>query len=172
MKANRLPAPYEAVVKWSLILAVCVFAVQAGPAVLAQQSVTAIQGGTLIDGNGGAPLTNALIVIEGNRIRSISQGGTPPAGARVIDARGKYITPGLWDTHTHYRNWFPELLITNGVTSVLAYGGGPWLNAQMEGINSGKIYGPRFFLSQGTIGGIYMGNINMVHDPEEAMRQV
>ena len=74
MKANRLPAPYEAVVKWSLILAVCVFAVQAGPAVLAQQSVTAIQGGTLIDGNGGAPLTNALIVIEGNRIRSISQG--------------------------------------------------------------------------------------------------
>ncbi|MCZ6491951.1 MAG: amidohydrolase family protein [Acidobacteria bacterium] len=172
MKANRLPAPYEAVVKWSLILAVCAFAVQAGPAVLAQQSVTAIQGGTLIDGNGGAPLTNALIVIEGNRIRSISQGGTPPAGARVIDARGKYITPGLWDTHTHYRNWFPELLITNGVTSVLAYGGGPWLNAQMEGINNGHIYGPRFFLSQGTIGGIYMGNINMVHDPEEAMRQV
>ena len=172
MKAILLPAPSRAVVKWSLILAVCVFAMQTRSPVLAQQTVTAIQGGTLIDGNGGAPLANTLIVIDGNRIRSVSQGGTPPAGARVIDARGKFITPGLWDTHTHYRNWFPELLITNGVTSVLGYGGGPWLNAQMEGINKGKIYGPRFFLSQGTIGGIYMGANDQVHEPEVAMRQV
>src|SRR5450759_1806384 len=121
-----------------------------------REKAIAIQGGTLIDGNGGAPLQDALIVIEGNRIKTVSKGGTPPAGARVIDAHGKYVVPGLWDTHTHFREWFPELLITNGITSVLGYGGGPWLNALAEGTAKNKIYGPRFFLSQGSFGGSYM----------------
>jgi len=159
------------IAQFAPILFFCLLAVPLASPLLAQQ-ITVIQGGTLIDGNGGPPLANASIIIEGNRIRTIAQAGNPPAGATVIDARGKYIVPGLWDTHTHFRDWFPELQITNGVTSVLGYGGGPWLNAQMEGINKGKIYGPRFFLSQGTIGGIYMGSVSMVHDPEEAVAQV
>ncbi len=143
-------------VKLILSLAFILAALQFGSPVRAQQNVIAIQGGTLIDGNGGTPLQDALIVIEGNRIKSISQGGTPPAGARVIDAHGKYVVPGLWDTHTHFREWFPELLITNGITSVLGYGGGPWLNSLSEGTAKNKIYGPRFFLSQGSFGGSYM----------------
>src|SRR3990172_5641939 len=114
---------------------------QSGTGVAAQQRVTFIRGGTLIDGNGGPPLQDAVIIIEGNRIRSVVQGpaGAPP-GAQEIDARGKYIIPGLWDTHTHYHEWFPELQINNGVTSVLSYGGGPWLNAVREGTEKHKIY--------------------------------
>ncbi len=129
-----------------------------GSTASAQDKVTVIRGGTLIDGNGGAPQQNVSIVIAGNRIRSISKGAPAnvPAEATVIDAAGKYITPGLWDTHIHYHYWFPELLITNGVTSVLGYNGDPWLNAQAEGAAKGKIYGPRFFLSQNPLGFIYM----------------
>ncbi|MDH3532818.1 MAG: amidohydrolase family protein [Gammaproteobacteria bacterium] len=142
-----------------VIAALCVFvlAVSFTDSARAQEQVTVIRGGTLIDGNGGAPLQDASIVIEGNRIARISSGQRTdyPASAKVIDARGKYILPGLWDTHTHFRDWFAELLITNGVTSVLSYGGGVWLDIQAEGIANGKIYGPRFFRSKQPIGAIY-----------------
>ena len=166
--------------KRTLIFLSCVLAVLAGSRALAQPRITVIQGGTLIDGNGGPPAANVTLVIEGNRIRTISPTGQVqiPPGAQVIEARGKYILPGLWDTHTHFHDWFPELLITNGVTSVLGYGGDPWLNALMEGTNKGKIYGPRFFLSQGMLGRIYMMenkemiDSNIVKDREEAIRQV
>jgi imidazolonepropionase-like amidohydrolase len=65
--------------------------------------VKVIEGATLIDGTGRAPLQNATIVIEGSRIRRI---GTKdnlkiPKGAEVIDARGKFVIPGLSDMHNH-----------------------------------------------------------------------
>lgn len=65
-----------------------------------QQQVMVIQGGTLIDGNGGAPVPNSVIVIQGNRITAVGRAGQVqvPAGAYVIDATGKWITPGLIDS--------------------------------------------------------------------------
>ena len=142
-----------------VITALCVFVitVSSSQMVATQQQVTVIRGGTLIDGNGGAPLQDTSIVIEGNRIARITRGqqADDPVAARVIDAQGKYILPGLWDTHTHYRDWFAELLISNGVTSVLSYGGGVWYDIQAEGTAKGKIYGPRFFRSKEHIGNIY-----------------
>ena len=146
---------------------------QLGPQLMAQAEVTVLRGGTLIDGTGAPALEDAVIVIRGNRIETIAQGqASYPAEAKVIDATGKYVLPGLWDTHIHYKDWFPEFLITNGVTSVLAYGSGPWLNAQSEGIAKGKILGPRMSMSQGTIGGIYMGANDIVEGTEEARKQV
>ncbi len=144
-------------VKVIAALCIFVFTVASSQMVAAQQQVTVIRGGTLIDGNGGTPLQDASIVIEGNRITRITRGqqADDPAAARVIDAQGKYILPGLWDTHTHYRDWFAELLISNGVTSVLSYGGGVWYDIQAEGTAKGKIYGPRFFRSKEHIGNIY-----------------
>ena len=115
------------------------------------QEVTVIRGGTLIDGTGAPPAPNAVIVVRGDRIEAIGQGITPPAGAQVVDATGKYILPGLWDKHLHYKDWFPELLITNGVTNAFVQDGGPWINAQKEGVEKGKILGPRMFLRQQSI---------------------
>jgi imidazolonepropionase-like amidohydrolase len=68
----------------------------------APAKVTAIRAATLIDGVSAQPRHNVLIVIKGNKIESVSEGGTPPAGAAVIDL-GPQITvlPGLIDTHTH-----------------------------------------------------------------------
>jgi imidazolonepropionase-like amidohydrolase len=158
MESMRPVAGFKSTaVKLIGLLCCFVFTISYSHMVAAQQQVTVIRGGTLIDGNGGAPVQNASIVIEGNRIARITRGrqADDPAGATVIDAQGKYILPGLWDTHTHYRDWFAELLITNGVTSVLSYGGGVWYDIQAEGTAAGKIYGPRFFRSKEHLGNIY-----------------
>ncbi|MFB3141607.1 MAG: amidohydrolase family protein [Acidobacteriota bacterium] len=111
------------------------------------QQLTVLRGGTLIDGTGAPPRANTVIVIQGNRIDSIGSGDVP-SGARVIDITGKYVVPGLWDKHLHYKDWFPEMLVTNGVTSAFVQSGGTWLHAQNEGIAKGKILGPRMFFRE------------------------
>jgi imidazolonepropionase-like amidohydrolase len=112
------------------------------------QQLTVLRGGTLIDGTGAPPRENTVIVIRGDRIDSIRTDGNIPRGAQVIDAEGKFIVPGLWDKHLHYKDWFPELLITNGVTSAFSQGGGPWLHALNEGVAKGKVLGPRLFFRE------------------------
>ncbi len=69
-----------------------------------------VTNGTLIDGNGGVPVSNANVLIEGNRIlfvgaadtvvQRIARGEAAPP-ARTIDAHGGWILPGLIDTHVH-----------------------------------------------------------------------
>ncbi|MDX1499431.1 MAG: amidohydrolase family protein [Woeseiaceae bacterium] len=169
MTCKRLP-PSTSSRRLPTLLATAICAVALATVQLAAaQSVTVVRGGTLIDGNGGPPVANVAIVVEGNRIARIVPGGNyrAPASAKVIEAEGKFILPGLWDTHTHFRDWFAELLITNGVTSVLSYGGGVWLDIQAEGIAKGKIYGPRFFRSKQPIGAIYQRT-----DPKSIASQI
>jgi imidazolonepropionase-like amidohydrolase len=69
-----------------------------------QQAPTAlvIRGATVIDGTGRPPLANATVVVDGNRITQVStQAVTPPAGAQIIEGRGKFLIPGLMDVHVH-----------------------------------------------------------------------
>ena len=120
------------------------------------QGVLVIEGGTLIDGNGGQPVRDSLIVVRGNKIESVSRKGqaTPPPGATVIKADGKFIVPGLMDAHIHYDEWLPELFLGSGVTSIFEIGGGgEWGIAQRDGINHGRIPGPRIFLAVGSLAG-------------------
>jgi imidazolonepropionase-like amidohydrolase len=70
-----------------------------------REPVVVLTGGTLIDGRGGAPVRDAVVVTQGDRIVAAGPAAsTPvPAGAaRVIDARGLYVMPGLIDAHIHF----------------------------------------------------------------------
>jgi imidazolonepropionase-like amidohydrolase len=66
-------------------------------------ALTAIVGGTLIDGNGGAPIADAVVLIDGARITAAGpRSGVPvPSDAKQIDARGRWVVPGLIDTNVH-----------------------------------------------------------------------
>ena len=74
-------------------------------ALAAQQpaGVTAIQGATIITGTGLPAIRNGAIVIQGGRITAIGPRAEVrvPSGAQVVDARGKWIIPGLIDAHVH-----------------------------------------------------------------------
>jgi imidazolonepropionase-like amidohydrolase len=61
----------------------------------------AIRAGRLIDGKGDMPISNALILIEGDKIVSVTAGGSAPAGAVTIDLSKATVLPGFIDTHTH-----------------------------------------------------------------------
>lgn len=67
------------------------------------RATLAIVGGRLIDGFGGIPLENAVVLVAGGRIVAIGQVGrlAVPPGAKVIDAEGMTIMPGLWESHGH-----------------------------------------------------------------------
>jgi imidazolonepropionase-like amidohydrolase len=67
------------------------------------QAVSAIVGATVVDVNGGPPIRDAVIVIEGGRIRQVGPRATTPvpATATVTDARDKFVVPGLADMHHH-----------------------------------------------------------------------
>lgn len=62
---------------------------------------TAIRAGRLIDGKSDQPITNALILIEGEKIVSVTPDGSPPPDAEFIDLSRATVLPGLIDTHTH-----------------------------------------------------------------------
>ena len=64
---------------------------------------TAIVGATLWDGTGRAPVTNAVTIVRNDRILCAGASGecTVPHGSRIIDGHGRYLIPGLIDSHVH-----------------------------------------------------------------------
>jgi Amidohydrolase family len=108
-----------------------------------------IQGGTLIDATGQPPLQDAIIVIEGERIKAVGKRGdvTIPKGGRIIDAKGKTILPGLIDGHCHLLAFVGELYLHLGVTTCpdITQNDDEWSKAQRDGTQLGKIRGPRIW---------------------------
>ena len=70
----------------------------------------AIRAGRLIDGKSDSVVVNALILVENDRIVSVSAGGTAPAGVEVVDLSKATVLPGFVDAHTH-------LLLNGDITS-------------------------------------------------------
>jgi imidazolonepropionase-like amidohydrolase len=65
--------------------------------------IKALVGGALIDGFGGRPIRNSVILVEGPRITAVGTVGSlaVPKGAEVISTEGMSVLPGLWDMHVH-----------------------------------------------------------------------
>ncbi len=138
-----------------------------------QSGIKALVGGTLIDGYGGKPIHNSVILIQGERIIAVGHQGNlrVPEGAEVISTEGMSVLPGLWDMHVHlminghsdYPYWdakYPPLfrsvimpasakqLLYAGVTSARDLGG-PLEDciAVRDAINKGEIEGPTLYVS-------------------------
>ncbi len=137
------------------------------------QHVKALVGGTLIDGFGGTPIRNSVIIIEGEKIVAVGRQGALdiPANAEIISTEGMSVLPGLWDMHVHlminghsdYTYWdktYPPLfekvimpasahqLLMAGITSARDLGG-PLKEslAVRDAINRGEIPGPTMYMS-------------------------
>ena len=123
--------------------------------------MVAISGITVIDGNGGAPLSGGTIILSGSKIIAVGSSSTPiPSRARRIDGRGKFAIPGLWDMHTHVDDpelvevkptpsekaqWLP-LFVLNGVTTIREMAGDfDLVRGWSQGAASGKLFSPRIF---------------------------
>src|SRR5256714_15593601 len=81
------------------VLAFCLLFALAGCKVNEETKLSAIIGAVLIDGNGGPPITDSVVVISGTRIRSAGlRANVPiPAGSDKINGSGKFLTPALID---------------------------------------------------------------------------
>jgi hypothetical protein len=138
-------------VRLSLPLAV-IAAAAFSTVVLTQQSAplsrTALIGATVIDVIAGTAVPNAVIVIEGDRIAAFGGPATAiPEGAARVDLAGKFIIPGLFDSHVHYQPFLGELFLNFGVTSVMALGGRPavgeayWKDSQSPEFRAPRLFG-------------------------------
>jgi hypothetical protein len=122
-----------------------------------------VQGGKLIDGTGRSPIENCVIVIQSGRFLTVGRSGevSIPAGAEIIDVRGKTVLPGFIDGHGHLEDFHGELYLHLGITTcatIELYQDGPWTLAQKQGSALGKIRGPRIWMSGRAIGGVSTGH--------------
>ena len=136
-------------------------------------TIKALVGGRLIDGNGGPPVANSVILIDGERITAV---GTTtslpiPAGAETISTDGMDVLPGLWDMHVHlmidghsdYPHWdkayiarFRSEIMPAGAVQLLLAGvtsardlGAPLEDsiAVRNALRDGRLPGPRLYVS-------------------------
>src|SRR5688500_7689682 len=90
----------------------------------AHETTTALTHVTVIDGRSSQRRIDQTVLVRRNRLGAVGPAAIPsvPAGARVIEGRGKCLTRGLWEMHVHTS--MPggrdvlELYIANGVTGV------------------------------------------------------
>jgi imidazolonepropionase-like amidohydrolase len=136
-------------------------------------ALKALVGGTLIDGYGGRPIRNSVVLVEGERISAVGTVATLPVprGVEVISTEGMSVLPGLWDMHVHlmlnghsdYAHWdktyLPQLervimpasakqLLLAGVTSARDLGAplNDSINVR-DRINRGELTGATMYVS-------------------------
>jgi len=122
-----------------------------------QTGVLAITGATLIDATGQPPLPDSIVLVDGRRIIAIGSRRKIkiPPHATKFDATGKFVLPGLWDTHAHFEQveWGP-LYLAAGITTVRDCGNEfDFITAARSAIDSGRGLGPKLLL-----GGIVDGD--------------
>ena len=108
----------------------------------------AIVGATLIDGNGGAPVQNSLVIIKENIIDFVGALSDKPIPeeTEVFDAKGLVLLPGLIDAHYHngYNTKMPVEYLKRGITSVRDPGA--WMDFY-DSVRNTKKDIPRLFLT-------------------------
>ena len=152
-------------VVWVLALGVRPLTSQTPTRIADTSGVIAIRAGRLIDGRGGTPVPNAVVLVRGERIQAVGANLPIPAGARVIDLSSATVLPGLIDCHTHitmapgesgdqFRRSFVDAAIMAptyakatldaGFTTIRDLGASGFVDVALRNaINRGDIPGPR-----------------------------
>src|SRR6186997_3305225 len=105
--AYRAPAAPSAFVVTLLAAASGVFLVAQSSAP-EQLPRIAVRAATLIDGGGGTPVRNAVVLIEGERITAVGANLPIPSGVETVDLGNATLLPGLIDAHTHIAGGDPS----------------------------------------------------------------
>lgn len=143
---------------WNTPLLVPVIILLAGCSKILPPSdrVIALEGATLIDGTGGDPKRDALVIIRNGRIEAVARVNEIPIprNAERINLVGKTIIPGLVDSHAHVERWAVDRYLVWGVTTVRD------LHSQTDSaltlrneLKLGSIFGPRMFVAGAMIDG-------------------
>lgn len=105
-----------------LPITLCFTAAPQNSSTSAQQAPIYITHVSVIDTETGKEATDQTVLISDGKITNVAQSKklSAPTSARIVDGRGKYLIPGLWDMHVHrteYESTYPMYLV-NGVTGV------------------------------------------------------
>jgi imidazolonepropionase-like amidohydrolase len=145
------------------------------PAIIfASDSYLALVGGTVITATGASPIPDAVVLIKNDRILALGQRASVavPNGARVIETKGKFITPGMIDTNVHlvlmtipeflvkYEDRFEDIAVESaqitlkyGVTTVMdSWGPMAALIKARERINRGEVAASRVLIAGNIVG--------------------
>ncbi len=151
--------------------------------------VVAITGARVIDGTGAAPRA-ATVLIDNGRISAVGEEVRIPAGAAVVDARGKTLLPGLFDVHTHLLasggakdlDWgkILKLYLANGITTVADMSTYPEQFEPMRALIAQGLPAPRVLMAgrfstpggHGAEGGRGDFHTQIVQTPREAREAV
>jgi imidazolonepropionase-like amidohydrolase len=175
----------DRVLAWAVAILAVLSVVRAQPSAQPQTTMTALVGGTVIDGHGGPAIADAVVVIAGSRINTVGPRAAvaiPPA-ARQVDVRGRWILPGLIDTNVHlslyggqndryetlvrYQSRQDDIVLeaaqidlSHGITTVRdSYGALRPLTRVRDAIGRGEKVGPRILVAGNILGwsGPYTG---------------
>ena len=175
--SNRLrpPAPVLAL---AVLLAACAPPSGTAEAQAAGQSATtAFVGVTVLPMDGRAPLADQTVVVRGDRITAVGPSARTavPAGATRVEARGKFLLPGLAEMHGHVpppnapAELTDEVLflyVANGITTVRGMLGAPGQLQLRERARRGEVISPTLYLAGPSFNG------QSVNSPDEAARKV
>ena len=158
------PAPARPVKRLLFLLLLLLAPAGAATSQLPTTRPLAITHVTVIDATGAAPAADMTVLVRNGRIAAIgrSRRVVVPAGALVIDGKGRYLIPGLWDMHVHQaigaldpattgtaglrsnRQYTFPMFLANGVVGVREMAGDlAVINAWRAEVASGHVLGPR-----------------------------
>ena len=145
MSKNRMGSYWR--LGWVLSAVVAV-----APAAMAQTNEVAIVHVTIINPGAGKPLPDMTILTRGRNIVAVGPAKQVrvPASAEVIEGKGKYVIPGLWDMHSHFRDPARdlEMYVANGVLGIRNMGGpASEVFPLRDAIAAGRQLGPKIVAS-------------------------
>ncbi len=115
-------------------------------------TLTAITNVSVLSPNGEEMLDDRTVIIDKGKIISVTQGAQLSKSMLVVDGQGKFLIPGLIDSHVHLRRQPNDLLlyVANGITHIRDMSGSISDLALRQEVENGRI-GPRIYVASPTL---------------------